>query len=354
MDSRSLEPVPFRRAENRHRAAARIYQGIPGITVTHKGRLFAVWYGGGAGEGPENYIMIALSDDGGRTWSPEEWVVDPPAPDVRAYDSCLFTAPDGAVWCFWSQCRSQALEDIFDGRAGVWCSRCADPDGPPELFRWSPPVRIADGVMLNPPAVLADGSWALPVSVWHSPKGTKPAEAPGPRMYVSEDAGKTFTFRGMAEIPAEGASYDEHVIWEFRDHTLGMLIRHRRGFRESRSSDGGRTWSPVTPSRIPGPNSRAELRRLRSGALLAVTNDSQGVRRNLTAALSDDEGRTWPAKLRLDLREKVSYPALTQAEDGFIYVIYDHDRYGAGEILCSKITEADIRAGTLLGSAAPG
>ena len=63
-----LIPVPLKRAEARHRAAARVYQGIPGVAVTEKGRLFAVWYGGGTTEGPENYVMIALSDDGGHSW----------------------------------------------------------------------------------------------------------------------------------------------------------------------------------------------------------------------------------------------------------------------------------------------
>ena len=113
-------PVPLKRADARHRAAARVYQGIPGVAVTEKGRLFAVWYGGGRGEGPENYVMIALSDDGGRSWGPEEWVADPPAKDVRAFDPALFAAPDGTLWCFWTQCRSAGLEDIFDGRSGVW------------------------------------------------------------------------------------------------------------------------------------------------------------------------------------------------------------------------------------------
>ena len=73
MNSPSFTPVPFRRAEAKHLASERIYQGIPGITATHDHRLFALWYGGGSGEGPDNYIMVALSDDGGVNWSPEMW-----------------------------------------------------------------------------------------------------------------------------------------------------------------------------------------------------------------------------------------------------------------------------------------
>ena len=42
-------------------ADARAFQGIPGLERASNGRLWATWYGGGPGEGPENYIMLASS-----------------------------------------------------------------------------------------------------------------------------------------------------------------------------------------------------------------------------------------------------------------------------------------------------
>ena len=348
MNDFAFTPVPFSRAQQKHRAATRIYQGIPSITSTAGGRLFAVWYGGDSGEGPDNYIMIVISDDGGESWSSEEWVVDPPQSDVRAFDSSLFTAPDGSVHCFWTQCRSSGIEDIFDGRSGVWHSRCENPDAPPAEFRWSYPERISDGIMMNRAVVLSDGTWALPVSIWRQSKGVKAVNKPEAMMYVSEDEGKTFHYRGGVEVPAEFATYDEHSLYELSDGTLGMFIRKTRGgYFESFSKDAGRTWSQVTLSPLPGSNSRGFLGRLASGNLLAVTNDAVNCRRNLTAFLSEDEGKTWKAKLRLDLRDKVSYPDVTQTPDGTLYIIYDHDRYDAGEILCTKLTEADILSGNL-------
>ena len=348
MNTPSFTPVPFRRAEAKHLASERIYQGIPSITATHKNRLFALWYGGGSGEGPDNYIMLVLSDDGGVTWSPETWVVDPPHPEVRAFDAALFTAPDGTLHCFWTQCVSHGIEDIFDGRSGVWHARCTNPDDAPEKFLWSSPQRICDGIMLNKPAVLSDGEWALPVSLWQSSKGVKAVEEPGAMMYVSKDNGVTFQFRGRTEIPPRFATYDEHIIYELGDGTLAMLIRKTKGgYFESFSKDRGKTWSPAALSNLPGCSSRPFIGRLASGKLLAVTNDCPTARRNLTAFLSEDDGKTWNKKLRLDLRDKVSYPDAIQDTEGFIYIIYDRDRYGTGEILCSKITEADIEAGCL-------
>jgi hypothetical protein len=95
------------------------------------------------------------------------------------------------------------------------------------------------------------------------------------------------------------------------------------------------------------------LRRLASGAFLLIYHDSQKAkpgRERLTAWLSDDDGHTWPYKLLLDERARVSYPDATQAPDGRIYLAYDHGRYEAGEkqILVSIFREADVRAGKIV------
>ncbi|MBN2022365.1 MAG: exo-alpha-sialidase, partial [Pirellulales bacterium] len=105
---------------------------------------------------------------------------------------------------------------------------------------------------------------------------------------------------------------------------------------------------PLTKER--GVNARFHLRRLKSGSLLLVLNDDPKSRTNMTAMLSEDEGKTWPHKLLLDGRAKVSYPDGVEGSNGFLYVIYDRGRYlkGAQEILMVKITEADIKAGRLV------
>lgn len=54
---------------------------------------------------------------------------------------------------------------------------------------------------------------------------------------------------------------------------------------------------------------------------------------------------TWPYKLLLDDRSNVSYPDITQAADGKIYVIYDKGRSVEQEIRLAIFTEEDIRAG---------
>jgi len=272
----------------KHRPENRSFQGIPGLAVTRKNRVFTLCYSGGKNEGPNNFVVLWYSDDNGRSWSNPAAVVDPDDPEVRAYDSTPWIAPDGSLWLFWTQTRAAHGDgDIFDGRAGVWFSRLDNPDDNPQNFRWSPSRRICDGIMMNKPVVLKDGTWALPVSVW----GTKPditdADNTGTKMIVSEDNGKTFSERGKFRIPKDICTFDEHSFVEQKDGSIRCIARVKTGNYEAYSYDGGRTWTNGGISPVSGPCSRLFIRRLASGKILLVNNISnekyRGLRENMTA-----------------------------------------------------------------------
>lgn len=44
----------------------RLWQGIPGIEVTEKGRIFSVFYSGNTKETLGNFVVLLQSDDGGK------------------------------------------------------------------------------------------------------------------------------------------------------------------------------------------------------------------------------------------------------------------------------------------------
>lgn len=328
------------------------FQGIPGVEVTPAGTRFAIWYGGGQGEGPDNFLMLARSAPGDGAWHVTHRIVHP-HPEVRCFDPAIWIAPDGRLLLFWSQSRSVFNKNISDGVNGVWVSVCTAPDVP--LPAWSTPRRIADGIMLNKP-IGSGKKWLLPVSVWADGVGggkVPPSLAArvGAGVLVTGDGGSTFQWRGSVRIPS-GNIYDEHVIAELSGDRLLMLIRTTWGIAEAFSTDGGFTWSPASPFRFGGPNSRFALRRLRSGALLLVNHrERPGAtgdwrpREMLTAYLSDDDGETWSSGMLIDPREGISYPDLAETADGTILCIYDRDRYGAGEILLSTFTEREVRSG---------
>lgn len=334
-------------------------QGVPTIERTPSGKLWAAWYTGPETrkvESPFSYVVLASSADDGATWRELELVIKP-TKFVRAMDPCLWMDPQGRLWLFWVQ-----TAGLRDGRWGVWSMRTDDPEA--DKPQWSEPRRLANGLMLNKPTVLANGDWLLPVGLWRDSEPNLDldgvdlspyteemlvhdmGEERGSNVFRSTDQGETFEMIGQARAPS--TRVDEHMIVERRDGSLWMLIRTTEGMWQSESTDAGRTWSAGSMF-LEGANvanKRFFLRRLQSGALLLVRNNGPtGARSHLTAFVSDDDGATWTGGLLIEEREGASYPDGVQAEDGTIYLIHDFNRAGEGVIYMATIREEDVREG---------
>lgn len=349
--------------EERFQDTYRRWQGIPSIEITQKGRIFINFYSGQDAEVGGNIMVLCVSDDNGSTFRSCETVIEHPDPACRIYDPNLWLLPNGTLWMFYTQAKG-----FNDGRSGVWCTACRNPDNTPLV--WSSPRRIANGIMMNKPIITKKNIWLFPCAIWCDTSGSIPAERHNleneqfSNVYASEDNGRTITLRGHADIP--NRSFDEHMIVERKDGSLWMLVRTFDGIGESFSYDDGYTWSPGRKSSIDGPCSRFHIRRLSSGRLLLINHyqfkqrinledimnqgnvKSWKGRSHLTALLSDDDGKTWPYSLLLDERNEVSYPDAAEGPDGYIYITYDHERVKEREILMSVITEEDILNGKLV------
>ncbi|QDT91705.1 sialidase family protein [Gimesia algae] len=321
----------------------RMFQGIPGLSRAANGRLWALWYAGGTGEGELNYVVLVTSGDDGKTWSGPKLVIDPPGP-VRAYDPAIWHDPSGRMWVFWAQSYRW-----WDGRSGVWAITSDDSDQ--ENPKWTEPRRLCNGIMMNKPTVLSNGDWLLPVAIWKQPAKESiehrfdlPKERGG-NIFISKDQGKSFQLLGQTDVPER--TFDEHMVVERKDNSLWTLVRTRYGIGESSSTDGGKTWSEGKASDIPHVNARFFIRRLKSGNLLMVRHNpaDKKSRRDLTAFLSKDDGKTWQGGLLLDERPGVSYPDGVQSDDGTIYIIYDFARTRDKKILMATFTEEDVLAG---------
>ncbi len=338
---------------DKHLTVARQFQGIPGIERSSGGRLWATWYAGGTGEGPENFVVLVTSDDDGATWSEPVAVAEAPG-NERCYDPTLWLGPDGVLRWFWAHTWSPQNKTITNGRDGVWYTECADCES--ALPEWSEPVRIANGVMMNKPTVMSNGEWVYPTALWSGNTGNAPAADDllcecFSNMSVSTDGGKSFELRIGPDVKERG--YDEHMFVELNDERVWCLVRTGYGIGQSFSDDWGKTWRDTGDSGLGGPSSRFFIRRLASGRLLLINhayNEPEGkyTRCNLTAYLSEDDGKTWPYSMMLDEREMVSYPDGKQDEDGNIWIIYDFNRYGAGDILFAKFTEEDVISGKIV------
>lgn len=333
-------------------ACHRVWQGIPGIARTKGGRTFISFYSGNITETFGNFALVVQSDSDTDFGEPVAVAFKPG--DFRCFDPVLWLDPLDRLWFIWN---------VMPGEE-VYGAICENPDA--AELEWSEPFYIGRGIMMNKPTVVSSGQWLFPIAVWkteifaHGRKsGLRENEQEGSFVYSTTDNGKRFTCLGWADIKER--SCDEHMLIELADGVLEMFVRTSYGIGVSYSHDGGKTWSAGEDSGLGGPNSRFFISRLRSGRILLINHMNFTGRNNLTALLSDDDGKTFPYSLLLDARDFVSYPDATEAEDGYIYITYDRERgypkaslkeaYScAREILTARITEEDILNGAVTDS----
>jgi hypothetical protein len=330
----------------------RSWQGIPGVERARGGRLWVTWYSGDTGEGDiGNYALAATSGDDGKTWSKPVIVIEGPK-GTRIGDPLPWIDPKGRLWIFYSQFTRKSAEAETPDLKATFAIRTDDPDAANP--NWSAPILVAEaGILFGKPLVRPDGTWIAPFFVNAKPAWSVEMDGKESGTLLSTDEGVSWHWRGGTSIPMGLRNFSEATLAPRRDGSIWMVIRTTKGLYESASRDDGRAWSEALPMPVfAGPATRAHLHCLASGAFLLIYHDStkaKPARERLTAWLSDDEGRTWPHKLVLDERTRVSYPDATQAPDGRIFIAYDHGRYEAGEkqVLVSIVREEDIRAGKI-------
>ena len=362
IDPAALTPTIHRPVPEKWDEAHRTWQGVASIAASSNERVWAVWYSGGkSGAGPDNYILLATSGDGGLTWGKPFMALDRDD-QIRLFDPEIWCDPNGRIWLFWAQSEStfrpgaSRFEKEWDGRHGVWTMYTDNPEAG-EDAQWSEPRRLCDGVMMNKPTVDSHGRWLYPVAIWHygDTYYKLPEEIRGANVYVSTDGGNTLRYLGGTDRGGMATIANEHNLVELADGRLWLVARIDDGIGEAFSDDGGRTWTEMTKTAYKQSSSRTQTRLLLSGSILFLKNgpiegvDGKDVGRSrIMAFLSEDDGKTWTGGLTLDPRGSVSHPDFSQTPDGTIYMIWDRDRGRAGEILFARFTEEDVRAGKLV------
>ncbi|MFC2123992.1 sialidase family protein [Bacteroidota bacterium] len=320
--------------------ASRTWQGIPGLEVTEKGRIFISWYSGGSKEpAPQNTGYLCYSDDNGRNFTPPEPLVKP-NDNGRSFDPTLWIDPEGRLWYIFNRGNKD------NAYHAVYARICNKPDSKTPI--WTNEFRVGYDVpysfRMNKPTILSNGDWLMPVTHANEPihgwfAGDKQLQSVG----ISNDKGKSWKLHGDIKAPPWAL---ENMIVELLDGSLWMLIRTGSGYLwESRSTDSGRTWSKPNATLIASPGSRFFIRRLASGNLLLVNHYKFDGRSHLTAKISKNDGDTWNDGLILDERQNISYPDGVQDKNGLIWIVYDRERYKDGEILMATFHEKDVIAG---------
>ena len=96
---------------------------------------------------------------------------------------------------------------------------------------------------------------------------------------------------------------------------------------QSWSTDNGESWSKVTKTNLPNPNSGTDAVTLKNNDHLLVYNPIRRGRNKLNVALSTD-GIHWKDIIALEDEPtgEFSYPAIIQAANGNIHITYTHQR----------------------------
>ncbi|MFF2031154.1 exo-alpha-sialidase [Arthrobacter sp. NPDC058192] len=258
-------------------AGGSLYSYLPAPTVqSHAanlltlpdGRLGCVWFGGTQEGVPDISIWFSTLEPGSRQWSPAEQLSDDATRSEQ--NPILFAAPDSRLWLLYTaqkagnQDTAEVRRRISTDSGRTW--------GPVEtLF----PANETGGVFVRQlPVVLPSGRWIIPIFRCITTPGEKwVGNSDDSAVMISDDAGTTWS-----ENVLPGSLGCVHMnIQPVADGSLLALFRSRWAdwIYESRSSDGGTTWSEPVPTELPNNNSSIQFTALADGRLALVYNHSQ-------------------------------------------------------------------------------
>ncbi len=318
----------------------------PSICELPEGNLLLSFYAGEYEGSPDQVILGAYYDRRLGRWSePEVWVHVARRATVNPR---VFLGPDGAVWL---------VAQVNYGKR--WCS------GGTYLFlkrsydggrTWTDlELLVEQKGLLGKNKPLVEGKFVLLPVEW---------EATWSAAFLrSEDGGETWEVVGDLGRAA-GARLIQPTVVRLSDGKIMAYIRSQEGkIFVSYSDDNGVTWTCPEPTSLPNPNSGIDMVRLRSGKLVLVYNPTVpllkpkklhpawpqrmptgfevwGPRTPLVAALSPDEGRSWPHRIVLEEGDgEYSYPAVIQDGEGAIHVVYTYRREAIKHV---RLTEAEF------------
>ncbi len=299
--------------------------------VESGGVLVASFFGGTKEKAPDVGIWVTRRD--GKSWSPPVEVArgEKDGGRLPCWNPVLFQPTDGPLMLFYK---------VGPDPRHWWGLLITSED---RGITWSAPSRLPEGFLgpiKNKPIGGPGGTILCPSST--------EAEDRVWRIHLerSADRGRTWDKSG----PIGGGRFDaiQPSILTHADRKLQMLCRTRQGrIAETWSLDGGATWSELSATPLPNPNSGTDAVTLADGRQLLVYNHVEKGRSPLNLAVSVD-GKSWKAALVLESEPgEFSYPAVIQTADGLVHVTYTWNRRRIKHVILdpAKLSLRDIQDG---------
>lgn len=287
------------------------------IAEAPDGTLVASWFGGTREKDPDVGIWVSRKPPGGTWTEPVEVAngvqfsfVDGQVHRHPCWNPVLFQPADGPLLLF---------TKVGPSPSTWWGMLMTSDDSG---VTWSEPRRLPEGIagpIKNKPIQLADGTLLCGSST----------EDDGWRVHfeATNDLGRSWTRTGPIN-DGQSIGAIQPSLLTLADGSLLALGRSRQGrLWQATSSDGGSSWSEMTLTDLPNPNSGTDAVTLADGRLLLVYNATERGRSPLNVAISNDDGASWKMIHTLESDPgEYSYPAVIQGHDGTVHITYTFNR----------------------------
>jgi predicted neuraminidase len=338
----------------------------------HDGSLGCVWFGGTQEGMADISVHFSRLEKGSSRWSETVKLIDDPGRSEQ--NPILFPVAGGPLWLIYTSQKS-GNQDTAIVRRRISMDHGAN---------WSAPdTLIGDpGTFVRQPIqVLTNGDWLLGTFLCRTIPGVKwVGDDDVSEVRISSDQGRTWQ---RVSVPGSIGCVHMNII-EAGEGELLALYRSRwaDNIYQSRSNDGGHSWSVPEPSDLPNNNSSVQATRLADGRLALVYNHSSAAnasgrrlslydeiedeeellpsletsihptavrdrtafwgapRAPLVLAITSDGGRTWPDRVEIETGDgycmtnnstnrsnrELSYPSVHQTRDGGLHVAFTYHR----------------------------
>jgi predicted neuraminidase len=298
--------------------------------VETKDGLVAAWFGGTHEKNPDVGIWLSRHVDG--KWLKPVELVDGSEgedQDYACWNPVLFQPSHGPLMLFYKVGLNPldwwgALLTSDDG-GKTWSKsrRLGTDEALPEANRnllgpvKNNPIELVDGTILCPTSTENDG-WKV-------------------HFEATRDYGKTWEVIG----PIDGDfNAIQPSILTYPDRLLQILCRTKEGvIAQSWSNDNGKSWSRLSATDLPNPNSGTDAVTLSDGRQLLVYNHTRKAgafpanRSMINVAISSD-GKMWKPVLTLEKEKgEFSYPAVIQSRDGKVHIAYTWKRESVKHVI---------------------
>ncbi len=280
--------------------------------------LMATWFGGTAEGKPD--VTIWLSEYQKGKWSTPKQMADGIIDANKRYpcwNPVLFKTKEGKLMLYYKVGPNPrewwGLVRTSTDNGKTWSASEKLPDGILGPIK-NKSVQLANGDILHPTS-----TESVTGNIWHV------------HLEKTDKDGKNWQ-----KISINNGDFGaiQPSILTYPGGKMQMLCRSRQNVVvQTWSEDGGKTWSPMSATNLPNPNSGTDAVTLKNGTQILIYNplirgkDWSNGRNKLRVAASKN-GTDWQDIYTLEDEGKgeFSYPAVIQTTDGLVHITYTHER----------------------------